>query len=469
MAITATALLEEGTATNWTGSFTTTATATPTGDREILVVVTYQVFSGSVTSGTLTGQGITWAKVADGIVGTNRRMVVFRGSAASPSNGALTFTLDTSATGLRRTTHEIELSADADINNIVQAVTAGDDAGGTSGGVTLSAFANASNACILFGWKERWEEHSMAVDSPLSIVGSSVVANTENSRSIVGLYAGEDTTPSFSYTTAADWIAIGLEVAAAAGGTDATALPGAIGLTVTTPTPAATGSGQASPGVVAATSAMPAPSASGAGTASPGVVSPVLAVPQATAAGDAVASPATIATVIDVLAPQATGAGNATPGVITLVVATPTATAAGSATAGPGSIGMTVTLPTPAGAGTALATPGVIEITLSVPTPSGGELVVVITARVVGQFWRNEGRLHAIPLGTGLRWGMRGTGEAASDPFVYNQGTISDVMDQMDAEWAAHSGADAAVLKAAVNARLNALGYRGVDGEMLPT
>lgn len=114
-------------------------------------------------------------------------------------------------------------------------------------------------------------------------------------------------------------------------------------------------------------------------------------------------------------------------------------------------------------------TTGTNWIALGVELQTAQLPLIPITTRVVGQFWRNnEGNLHLITLGFGLKWGIQ-YDDPVSDPFVFNAGTHDAIMSEMEAVWATDSTADTAALRAAINNRLNRIGYRGVDRELLPT
>jgi hypothetical protein len=525
MAITITARGSYGAATNiGNGGTFATGSFTPSADSLLLAFIGTQGGPGTASNGiaSLSGHG-TWAEltVGDGpdVSGNDQMLEVWWVKpGSSPGASAVTAT-NTTQTKIRAAMSVFEVSgvdAAAAIGDIIrQCVEVNQGTAGLSGSVTLSAFGDATENAVVIGVVCNRFNETIAWDSPLNGIHR-LVTGTEAMELATAQDVGEDTSPGFSWgANNRTWRAMALEVVADVGGTDGNASPGVVGLAVAAPGPTATGSGQGSPAVIVGAATLPAPTATGSGQASPGVlplsvvvppptasvsgdgtgspsaigavltllapsvsgagvatpgaIARALSVPQPTASGsgDGTATPPTVALAASILSVTATGAGNASPAVIARALGLPAPTAAGPATGSPSALTVAALVRAATAAGTAVASPGVITITLTVPSPTGGEITVEITARVVGQFWRNTaGNLHMIPLGTGLRWGLRGD-EKASDPFLYNNGTKDEIMGQMDGVWAVHSGSDIADLKAAINAALDSIGYRGVDGERL--
>ena len=163
------------------------------------------------------------------------------------------------------------------------------------------------------------------------------------------------------------------------------------------------------------------------------------------------------------------------------------------ATTTPGAIGSTFTIPTatPDIPVPAAVTPSVVAATFTIPdltvalptavTPDPatavytipmpspvGHIPVLITARLDAMFYRQVDRteLALVPLGNSQPLGFRRseTWEKVSSRFVMNQGTHDLVMALMTSVWPVLSLAPQAALTLAINAALQAAGYRAPGG-----
>jgi hypothetical protein len=72
------------------GTTHTTASTTPAANTLQLLTVANGILSGTASTPTVSGNGLTWVQVATLLIGTTRRLTLFRAMGASPSAGALT-------------------------------------------------------------------------------------------------------------------------------------------------------------------------------------------------------------------------------------------------------------------------------------------------------------------------------------------------------------------------------------------
>lgn len=144
MAIAASHLLTNGSGANQTSY--DTASISPTANRLVLVAVANDTTDG--VEPTVTGNGMTWVKVAT-VVSAVGRLTVFRSLSASPSAGALT--IDFGAQLQSRCGWSVVEFSGMDTSGangagaIVQSAT-NTGTSATTLAVTLSAFGNAGNA-----------------------------------------------------------------------------------------------------------------------------------------------------------------------------------------------------------------------------------------------------------------------------------------------------------------------------------
>lgn len=304
--------------------------------------------------------------------------------------------------------------------------------------------------------------------------------------------------PSVPGASSGTAVAAAADVPAATVTGEATATGSAVAAAADVPAATPSSPGSVSTTAVAASVDVP--------TATPGVPGSVVAAPVAAAAGVPVATPSGLAVVsalaVDAVAalptPTAVVAAGAAPSVVAISADVPTATIQAAALVEPAAVAITADVPSstpavaagvsatvvaivtavpqPSTVGGANVSPSVVAINTAVPQPTVFNGLLEIIARAWGQFQRKPpDRLHLAHIGRGNRKGFRVVDEnweRVSDVFVYDQhpdGDASEVatMEAVAAVWATHAGSDAATLKAAIHAALNALGYRQPDGTPL--
>jgi hypothetical protein len=279
----------------------------------------------------------------------------------------------------------------------------------------------------------------------------------------------------------------------ATGGSGATTVsPSTVGASATTPTPSATGAGTVSPAAVAGSATAPTPAILGGASASPSTVAATADMLAAVVAAAANVAPGTVVAVVALpaAAPDVSGAGSASPGVAAATVTVPTALPAGAALVAPGVVAAVTTVPTPSASVAVTSTPASVAAAVTVPTaavtagaavapdpvvtvvtlftPTITGVLVPITVRSAHRFYRNPDGPHLVllPTGRSIHRGVLDF-DVVSDVVVLNTGDETTVMSELAAEWVAHAGSATATLRAAVNSRLQALGYRGVGGKDL--
>lgn len=167
---------------------------------------------------------------------------------------------------------------------------------------------------------------------------------------------------------------------AAAGGTDATATPSAVGLATSVPAPTISSSATAAPATVSVVVEIPVPTVSagaGASVAAPAVAVAV-SVPAPAVSTDAgvnvSADTVALATTIPAPTVEATSSATAAPAVLALTTTIPAPTAGAGQGASAPSVSLAFTIPAPTIETTsdAAATPATLAVTLAVPSPTVG-------------------------------------------------------------------------------------------------
>jgi hypothetical protein len=137
------------------GTSFSTASITPTANNLVKIAVYLRNGSSiNPTVSSISGNGLTWVKVASVVLdtsGSSRRAIeVWRAMGASPSAGAVTITTTESETGAAWAVDQfsgVDTSGTNGSGAIVQSVTNKDETGATNTlTVTLAAFADANNA-----------------------------------------------------------------------------------------------------------------------------------------------------------------------------------------------------------------------------------------------------------------------------------------------------------------------------------
>ncbi len=307
---------------------------------------------------------------------------------------------------------------------------------------------------------------------------------------------------------------------------DALPTPATVDVPADVPAPTVTGTALASPATVDVPADVPAPSPTADALATTTTVDVPADVPAPTITAEAVPTPATIDVPPEVPAPTVTAFALATPATVDVPVDVPAPQAGVFVTATPATVDVPADVPAPTVTGTALASPATVDVPADVPAPSPTadaltatsatvdvaadvpaptvtaaadpspatiDLPVIIIVAVVaeglaipdptlgringyakGQFYRrtsgdNSPILFLIPVGRSVPVGMKvaETHEPVSNVFIYMEGTRDKVMSLMTVEWAADKGSSQAVLSAAINARLNTIGFKGPAGVSL--
>ncbi len=111
-----------------------------------------------------------------------------------------------------------------------------------------------------------------------------------------------------------------------------------------------------------------------------------------------------------------------------------------------------------------------VEQLLAALDPLIAMQIVLLLVKTMSRFYRivRDGvpSLYLVPAGRRITSGWRSAEsfEKASDRFIHNTGEEDDIMAAMTSEWATHQDAAIATLKAAIDAQLMDIGYRGPGG-----
>lgn len=214
--------LQGGDSTDRTTGYST-ASWTPAANKlHILSIYSTQQTGTAVQIDTPTGNGITWTSVAFR-VGGNRVLSIWKGSSASPTTGAITFT--TSGVNHLGAAWTVSTADNADLTTpIVQsAVNSGTASSGT---VTLAAFADATNNAT-FGVFGIVANQSPVVGSGFTGVGTRF-QGTPNTAMTAEYVTGQDTSVDATWTGwgSAAWCGVAFEVAMDSAGPGAQTLVG---------------------------------------------------------------------------------------------------------------------------------------------------------------------------------------------------------------------------------------------------
>lgn len=196
---------------NGTGN-TTTASISPSADRLILAHIGQRFVTGTPTTPTLTGNGLTWVQVATANSSENRS-TLFRAMGSSPSSGAVTIA-NVDSQDLDEVGWSIVEFASADRGGaegstaIFQVGSTG-DVTGTSLTITLSAFADAANATFGGTWNPMGSGESITEGSGFTEVGE---AQTGDGSIQSQFRSDNDTTVDWTYSTGGSGSAIAVEI-----------------------------------------------------------------------------------------------------------------------------------------------------------------------------------------------------------------------------------------------------------------
>lgn len=221
-------------AVNTTGASSfNTASVSPTANNLILLSVSARrADSTQPVAPTVTGNGLTWVKIAEIYFDTDsssrKTLFLFRALGSSPSSGAIT--MDYGSQTINQTTWQVNQASGIDTSGtngsgaVVQSATNKDEvSGGGTLTVTLAAFASTDNAtfgafaCDTVG-------AGPTVGSGFTMVGSNDDQSNTVTESGSEWKATNDTGVDMTFASAAGakmgGIAIEIKAAAAAGGTN---------------------------------------------------------------------------------------------------------------------------------------------------------------------------------------------------------------------------------------------------------
>lgn len=205
-AITATGLTSGSDTTDATSY--ATASISPTGNNLILACVNSRRASGTVTDATASGNGITWVKVASIAFGVNK-LIIFRGMVASPSADAITFSFSETQTQCNWQIIEfanVDTSGTNGSGAVVQSVT---NTGGSNTASTVTLAALNASTSMGFAFQE---QNSNQIVPDGSIVEIYDVQSAEEARRTESMYQLNQTILSATWSGAAFWSIIGVEI-----------------------------------------------------------------------------------------------------------------------------------------------------------------------------------------------------------------------------------------------------------------
>jgi len=201
-------------------SFTTTGTLNPVANKLYLAVVTNSKTTPAIPDPvSLTGGGLTWTQVASS-THTALRLTVFRALSASPGAAA---TLTASAqggvsqTGWTIIVVELDGIDTSGVNGagaIVQSV-AGDGGSALGGSLTLAAFGDPTNNAAFAAWEHQAAEATTPEAGWTEL--ADITRTTPSRGAETEWRTGQDTTPTASWATSADWVGVAVEIKAAPG------------------------------------------------------------------------------------------------------------------------------------------------------------------------------------------------------------------------------------------------------------
>lgn len=195
-----------------------TGSYTPTASR-LMVAAVENSKVGTPETPTLTGNGLTWTQVATEQTATNTRLTVFVAlSGASPSAGAVT-SAHGGATQISGSIDVVEVDG-ADLSGtalaaVVQSKTGGSASTATSGSVAMDNAPVAANRCFS-AWVHAAQEASTPRASWTEIAD---LSHGTPGRGVETQWRSDaaEQTGSASWTTAATWGGVVMEIAAVAG------------------------------------------------------------------------------------------------------------------------------------------------------------------------------------------------------------------------------------------------------------
>lgn len=194
-------------------SYNSPLNSSPADDSWLVFDLISRVASGDPNIPTLSGGSLTYTQEATTAAGTtNRRLTRFVAQIVGASPGAYTLTADFAAQTQTLCFWHITNITGGDTSDIfVDGNSLTNSGTGTSGSVTLSAFASTDNrplfAIVKGQATEAFTEGGVELADP---------AGTEGYRLSTSYYATAETVPSASWVTSAVWAAIAGEVKAAA-------------------------------------------------------------------------------------------------------------------------------------------------------------------------------------------------------------------------------------------------------------
>lgn len=291
---------------------------------------------------------------------------------------------------------------------------------------------------------------------------------------------------------------------------DALATPATVAAPASLAAPTVTAGATPTPTTVDAPASLAAPAVTADSLATPTTITVPNDVPNPvviiSGGGDATATPTTVDAPASLATPTITLSATATPATVAAPASLAVPTVTADALATPATIGPPPDVPAPTVTADVLATPTVVGVSaeLAAPTLLTGVGPIVTPLTVSVQAFTNRPRIKAtgvvapdptlgrvngyakglfyrrtsgdnapilmfVPVGRSQQIGMKSgeTHEIVSDVFVYTQGTRDDIMELMDVDWAADKASTNAVLKLALNTKLDFLGFKGPAGVSL--
>lgn len=195
-----------------------TASISPAGNKLLLVWVNSIVSSGTPNDPTITGDGVTWVKIASVTTGT-AKVSLFRGMVSSPSSGALTIDFAAQsqlfAQWIVDQVDGIDTSGSNGANAVVQSATQIVTSGASSTGIsaTLAAFGSTNNAT--YGGARKNGSNTLNPGSNFTQSGS-IQDGATGHHSVTEFTGVNQTTVDFNWTSeAVTALEIAIEIKAA--------------------------------------------------------------------------------------------------------------------------------------------------------------------------------------------------------------------------------------------------------------
>ena len=207
MAITNTALA--GALSTVDGTSWNSASITPTGNTVVIAAfASRRAGSAPSDAHTISGNGLTWTKIVSG-AGTRVRITLWWGIAASPTTGVITFGSGETNTHAAWSVSEFP---GANITTPIVQSPAASTGTNTTVTITLSAFGSADNAA--FGFFNHFANEVTTEGTGFTEIHDNTTA--ENTQAYQTEWKLNDATVDASWATSSEYVALALEIGAAA-------------------------------------------------------------------------------------------------------------------------------------------------------------------------------------------------------------------------------------------------------------